>query len=163
MAGAKRSWTRPLAVAVLCGFLSMGWARLRRKPDGALTGKLTDLHSAPLEGVTVVVRNEATGAEARATTARNGTYRFTGLDSGEYTLEAESPQLGRGQVEGIFVPAGHEARVQTAMEFELPPAEPVLVASHPLPPVTPVQPAAIPAKPHSRCRQTRRTLGNRRG
>jgi hypothetical protein len=124
----------------------MGWAAAAQT-DGSLTGKLTDLHSAPLEGVTVVVRNEATGAEARATTARNGTYRFTGLDSGEYTLEAESPQLGRGQVEGIFVPAGHEARVQTAMEFELPPAEPVLVASHPLPPVTPVQPAAIPAKP----------------
>jgi hypothetical protein len=66
----------------------------------------------------VVVRNESTGAETRTTTAKNGSYRFTGLDPGEYTLEAESEQLGRGRLEGIFVAAGHEARVQTAMEFE---------------------------------------------
>jgi hypothetical protein len=63
----------------------------------------------------VVVRNEATGAEARATTARNGTYRFTGLSSGEYTLEAESPQLGHGSVEGIL-----SARPETPSAFEQP-------------------------------------------
>ena len=156
MAGVTRSWTRLLAVAVLFGFWSMGkTAAAQSAPSqsapaqsgGSLAGKLTDLHSAPLDGVTVVVRNEATGAEARATTARNGTYRFTGLDSGEYTLEAESPQLGHGSVEGIFVPAGHEARVQTAIQFELPLAEPILATSHPLPPVAPAAPAPVSAKP----------------
>jgi len=156
MAGAKRSWTRPLAVAVLCGLLSMERAAVAQaasspsalaQPGGSLAGKLTDLHSAPLDGVTVVVRNEATGAEARVTTARNGTYRFIGLASGEYTLEAESPQLGHGQVEGIFVSTGHEARVQTAIQFELPPAEPILTASHPLPPVAPAAPVSVAAKP----------------
>ena len=156
MAGVRRSWTRPLAVAVLCGLLSMARTAMAQvaptysapaQSGGSLAGKLTDLHSTPLDNVTVVVRNEATGAEARATTARNGTYRFTGLDSGEYTLEAESPQLGHGSVEGIFVPAGHEARVQTAIQFQLSPADPILATSHPLPPVTPAQPTPSPAKP----------------
>jgi len=85
---------------------------------GALAGKLTDLHSSPLAGVTVVVRNTVTGAEARTTTAKNGSYRFAALDAGKYTIEAESEQLGSGRLEDIEVAAGHEARVQAAMEFE---------------------------------------------
>lgn len=85
---------------------------------GAITGRLTDLHSAPLDAATVVVRNEATGAEARTITTRNGNYRFTGLAAGEYSLVAQSHRLGTGRLEGIFVAAGHEAHVQTAMQLE---------------------------------------------
>ena len=48
---------------------------------GSIAGKLTDLYSMPVEGAVVVVRNEATGAEARSTTLKNGIYSFTGLDS----------------------------------------------------------------------------------
>jgi hypothetical protein len=92
---------------------------------GSLSGKVTDLYSKPLEGVAVVLRNQATGAEARTTTTKNGAYRFSGLEPGEYTLEAESPQLGRGQVGGIVVDAGHEARVQAALEMEPFPPSPV--------------------------------------
>ncbi|MGA3372827.1 MAG: carboxypeptidase-like regulatory domain-containing protein [Terracidiphilus sp.] len=97
---------------------------------GSLVGKLTDLNSNPLEGVLLTLRNQATGAEARATTTKNGAYRFSGLEPGEYTLQAESPELGRGQVEDIEVNAGSEARVQAAMEFEPLPPGPVLAASH---------------------------------
>jgi len=145
MAEARQSWTKALAVAVLCGFAGMGQAgALGQSPaSGAITGKLTDLHSAPLDGVTVVVRNEATGVEARTTTARNGSYRFAGLDAGEYTLEAESAQLGRGGLEGIFVAAGHEARVQTAIQFEPSPAEPALAAARE---VQPTETAAGPVR-----------------
>jgi hypothetical protein len=139
-------------VAVLCGFagisqvapaqVALGQSGASEaaggqgsSAPGVIAGKLTDLHSAPLDGVTVVVRNEATGAEASATTTRNGSYRFGGLDPGEYTLEAESAQLGRGRVEGIFVAAGHEARVQTAIQFELPAIESVQTAFHQSAPV----------------------------
>jgi hypothetical protein len=78
---------------------------------------LTDLHSAPLDSATVVLRNTATGAEARTVTQRNGSYRFTALPAGEYTLVAESKRLGQGSLEGILVSPGAEVRVQTAMEF----------------------------------------------
>jgi hypothetical protein len=86
---------------------------------GSLSGKLTDLHSTPLNGATVVLRNAATGAEARAVTQKNGSYRFTGIPAGEYTLAAESSRLGQGSLEGILVSAGTEARVQAAMDFTL--------------------------------------------
>ena len=137
MAGAERSWTKTLAVAVL--LMGAGAAGLAQSAQtqsteggaeqgilaGSLSGKVTDLYSKPLEGVVVVLRNQATGAEARTTTTKNGTYRFSGLEPGEYALEAESPQLGRGQVGGIVVDAGHEARVQAAMEMEPFPPSPV--------------------------------------
>jgi len=107
-------------------------ARAQSPPNeagGTLTGKLTDLRSAPLDGATVVLRNQLTGAEARAITPRNGSFRFTGLEPGEYSLEAESARLGRGRLEGVVVSAGHEARVQAAMAFEAV-AEPLTVAAH---------------------------------
>jgi hypothetical protein len=66
-----------------------------------------------------VVHNEATGAEARTTTTKNGSYRLSGLEAGEYTLDAEGPQLGHGRLEGIYVAGGgYEARIEAAMAFE---------------------------------------------
>jgi len=116
MTGAKGLWAKTLSVAVL---LMSAAVMLFAQSSivGALSGRLTDLHSKPLQGVALVLRNQATGAEERTTTAKNGAYRFSALAPGEYTLEAENPQLGRGRVDEIVVEAGSEARVQAAMEF----------------------------------------------
>ncbi len=138
MAGVRRSWTKPLAVAAILMVAGAVMAAFAQSSEsGSIAGKVTDLYSAPLEGVTVVARNESTGAEARTTTTKNGAYRFTGLEPGEYTLEAVSEQLGRGRVEGIVVAAGHEARVQAAMRFELAPSAPVETAVRAIKPATP--------------------------
>jgi hypothetical protein len=122
MAGLKRKWILLLAFA-LPGAARHATAQL--KAGGSLTGKLTDSYSTPLGGATVILRNAATGAESRTTAGKNGAYRFTGLDAGEYTLEADSPRLGRGRVDGIVVAAGQAARVQAAIELNLPPPEPI--------------------------------------
>jgi hypothetical protein len=159
MAGDWRSWAKPLAMAALL----LGAGRVvfaqpaqsestRIAETGTLVGRLTDLYSKPLEGVTVILRNQATGAEARAITGKNGFYRFTGLSAGEYTLEAESPQLSRGSVEGIVVAAGHEARVQAALAFEPLPVQPaqpqpIQAAIHPVEPLAPALTAAAAAQP----------------
>jgi hypothetical protein len=87
---------------------------------GTLSGRLTDLHSRPLDSARVVLRNTRTGAEARTVTQKNGSYRFTGLPAGEYTLIARSERFGQGSLEGIFVSPGAEARVQAAMDLTLP-------------------------------------------
>jgi hypothetical protein len=140
MAVFGRGWTKALAVTLLlmgagrAGFAqSAPVALVQNASDGAqsgsLAGKLTDLYSKPLEGIALVARNQATGAEARTITTKNGAYRFRSLAPGEYTLEAESPQLGRGRAESIVVSAGYEARVQAAMEFEPLPPAPVLARS----------------------------------
>jgi hypothetical protein len=145
MARARQSWIRPLAAAALalgaCGPVpaQAGPARptqILPSGPGSVAGKLTDLYSAPLAGVEVVLRNEATGAEVRTTTAKNGAYFFTALDAGEYTLEADSPRLGRGRLDDIRVIAGQEARVQAAMQFEpvLPAPAPLQAGLHATPP-----------------------------
>ncbi|MFY9856138.1 MAG: carboxypeptidase-like regulatory domain-containing protein [Terracidiphilus sp.] len=142
MAGAERDLTKTLAVATLLIGAVMAClaqsveggaeqdrltvSRTGSELTGSLNGKLTDRHSNPLAGVPVVARNQATGTETQTITTKNGSYRFTGLEPGEYALEAENPQLGRGHVEGIVVDAGYEAQVQAAMELEPFPREAIL-------------------------------------
>jgi hypothetical protein len=123
---------------------SVAQTTLSPPPTGALTGKLTDLHSTPLAGITVAVRNRATGAVARTTTAKNGAYRFASLQAGAYTLEADSDQLGHGELDNIEINAGLESRVQAAMAFE---PRPALAATAPTaPPLSPTIPKAPPAQ-----------------
>ncbi len=174
MAEARRSWIQWFVVGALClsvravafaqsspaGFDSPHSVQISSAPSGSLAGRLTDLHSAPLAGVSVALRNQATGAEVRTTTAKNGAFRFASLDAGEYTLEADAAQIGHGQLQGILITGGNEARVQAAMRFE--PAAPALLeaaaptriavpsaAAAPMPPAVSVLPAAPAAAPKS--------------
>ena len=101
-------------VMLLAMAATSGWAQ---EGTGSLTGKLTDLHSKPLGGASMVARNVATGAEARTITSKNGNYQFSGLEPGEYAIEAKAADLRRGRLEGIVVAAGREARVQAAMDL----------------------------------------------
>ncbi|MGH9561366.1 MAG: carboxypeptidase regulatory-like domain-containing protein, partial [Terracidiphilus sp.] len=103
---------------------------IQAPPSGSLAGRLTDLHSVPLAGVSVLLRNLTTGAEARAVTAKNGAFHFDRLDAGEYMLQADAAQLGHGELGGILVTGGAVARVQAAMRFE-PPAPSLIEAAAP--------------------------------
>jgi len=134
---------RPWAVLVLtvAGAFSTCCAGAQRL-TGSLTGQLTDSHSLPLENVTLTLRNAATGAAVGSITSRGGRYAFKDLAAGEYTLAASGP-LGRGEVGGIVVSAGHESRVRAAIEFAAAsadtishrPAEDRVYAGEVLPPV----------------------------
>ncbi|MGD0480373.1 MAG: carboxypeptidase regulatory-like domain-containing protein [Terracidiphilus sp.] len=92
--------------------------RIQAPPSGSLAGRLTNLQSAPLAGASVILHNQATGAEVRVVTGKNGGFRIAELEAGEYTLEADEPRLGRGRLEGILVTGGMEARVQAAMRLD---------------------------------------------
>jgi hypothetical protein len=130
MAEARRNWCFML-VALWLGVCAAAAAQSRTVVSqpahsvqvsspraGSLAGRLTDLHSAPLAGVSIMLRNRATGAEEHATTAKNGAFYFATLEAGEYTLEADGAQLGCGRLEGIFVTGGMEARLQAAIQLE---------------------------------------------
>jgi len=104
-------------------------------PGGALAGNLTDIHSRPLDGVTLTLRNALTGTETRTVTGKGGAYRFSDLPPGEYALEAVSPQLGKGAVGGIYVSAGHESKVLAAIALtrDAEASTPASTAAIPLP------------------------------
>jgi len=147
MAAVMCRWIWPLGL-VLLGMVAMaGVAQTGAgSGSGSLTGKLTDSYSTPLAGATVTVHNQSTGAQLQTTTTKNGAYRFAGLDAGEYTLEADSPKLGRGRVEGIVVAAGHEARVQAAIELELPKRPAIQATRHDMEPAAQVVSTTLPAE-----------------
>ena len=113
----SRNWTNPLILIALTILGACPASYAQSLKNGSLTGRLSDLHSNPISGAIVTLRNKATGAETQTTTAKGGVYRFSDLGAGEYTLIAESRQSGRGQLEGIVIAAGHEARVKTAIAF----------------------------------------------
>ena len=154
---AVRSSIRPFSLAIwlVCVLFAALFAipsvRAESPGDstGVLAGRLTDWHSVPLEQAVVVVRNLSTGATTRGITGKNGSYRFTGLGPGEYRLEADVPQLGKGAVEGILVSAGHATRVQAALVMELPVQTtsqiPTDAEVHGLDPVTPAVTTMIPS------------------
>jgi hypothetical protein len=111
---------------------------------GSLDGRLTDWHSQPLVNATVIARNLTTGAISHAVTGKNGSYKLISLAPGEYRIEAEIPQLGKGQVEGILVSAGHATRVQAALIMELPKASSMIESDvHELDPVSPAVTSVI--------------------
>ncbi|HEX8813298.1 MAG TPA: carboxypeptidase-like regulatory domain-containing protein, partial [Terracidiphilus sp.] len=135
---------RWLAAASLLGAALACAQNARSGPvSGGVAGRLTDPHSKPLSGVTIILRNTLTGTETRATTAKNGAWRLTGLAPGEYTLEAQSPQLGQGHVEGIEISAGYEARVQAAVDLEPVPISPPQVAAVDPTPSAPPSPTIV--------------------
>jgi hypothetical protein len=114
--------TKPLvytALLMLAGVGAVSCAYAQAAANGALAGRLTDIRSTPLENMTVTLRNAETGAEVHTTTSRGGRYRFVELAQGEYSLTATSPS-GTGKVDGIFIAAGHEQHVQTAIALVLP-------------------------------------------
>ena len=165
MAGAKRNWIHSLVLGSLClsahtatlaqsGQDQSGPAqsppqhsvKIQSSQSGSLAGRLTDLHSAPLAGVALVLRNQVTGAEIRTSTSKNGVFRFRSLDAASYTLDADATKLGHGRLEGIVITGGIEARVQAAMSFD-PVPPPLLQAS--VPPQILEPPVAIATMPRT--------------
>jgi Carboxypeptidase regulatory-like domain len=148
MAEARQNWIPWLAVgAISLSALAPAFAQtapiLSTSPHsvqipalvtGSLAGRLTNLHSAPLAGVSVILRNQATGAQVHAITEKNGAFHFASLDAGEYTLDAISAQLGSGQLTGIHISGGMKAHLQAAIQFE--PAAPARLIAPALPAAT---------------------------
>lgn len=145
-----QSCAKPLPKAALliiagAGLLLCAQAQ-QPSSTGSLAGKLTDLHSAPLENVEITLRNASTGAEQQSKTSRSGRYRFEGLPEGEYSLIATGPQ-GTGHVAEIYVAAGHEAQVQIAVELKSAPAEAAVHSADRTPPHLSVTQAASQLPP----------------
>src|SRR6185312_14779055 len=87
---------------------------------GSLSVKLTDSRSAPLAGATLILRNQATGAERHTGTGRKGAYRFRNLRPGKYTLIAQAGnKLGRGAWRGIEIRAGAETRLAETVRMKV--------------------------------------------
>ena len=65
------------------------WFGSRARGAGQIEGTVLDEQGGVLPGVTVTLRNEATGVQRVAVTEADGRYRFPALGPGRYSLRAE--------------------------------------------------------------------------
>src|SRR2546423_1413638 len=82
---ALRSMLWSLIVLALASTAALGQA-------GSLRGQVTDQNGAVVTGAKVTVHGPA-GVVKTTTSEGNGSYSFTGLPPGDYTVEASAPSL----------------------------------------------------------------------
>ncbi|MCI0389606.1 MAG: Plug and carboxypeptidase regulatory-like domain-containing protein [Acidobacteria bacterium] len=83
----------------------------------SLSGAVVDPSGAVVAGVSIGVKNEATGEEFRATTAGNGTFTVPALAAGIYTATVAAPGFKQAVIRGIKLDAGIPATVNVSLEI----------------------------------------------
>ena len=65
--------------------------------SGDLTGTVTDPSGAVVSGATVTLQNDANGATRNTTSGANGTFRFSLLSPGSYTISVTASGFSKAQ------------------------------------------------------------------
>jgi hypothetical protein len=100
----------------LCMFLG-GRAAVAQVDTGALLGTVKDASGAVIPNAKVTLINEGTSLTLTMTTRGDGSYIFTPLKIGTYTVEAEAPGFEKGRNAGVVV----NIQQQVVVDFTLVP------------------------------------------
>src|SRR5437899_12663778 len=95
-------------VALIALPTSLVFAQL---PTGTILGVVKDTSGAVIPGVTVTVRNTATGAARTASTAEDGVYLVPALLVGTYDITAELSGFSTSVSRGVRLEVAQEAVV----------------------------------------------------
>lgn len=87
---------------------------------GSISGAVTDPTGAVVAGASVVVKNNATGAEDTLTTSDNGTFNVPALNTGLYTVTVTAAGFKRAVVTEVKVDVGKPSSVNIALEVGAP-------------------------------------------
>src|SRR5438128_2630796 len=82
---------------------------------GTILGTIRDNTGAVVPGVTVTVRNQGTSFTQATTSSPAGTYVFTALKIGRYTVEAEHPGFRKEMHSGLDL----NIQQQLVVDFDL--------------------------------------------
>ncbi|HXG64574.1 MAG TPA: carboxypeptidase-like regulatory domain-containing protein, partial [Blastocatellia bacterium] len=83
---------------------------------GGLRGAVTDEKGGVISDAIVILRNEATGEEARSRSNDEGLYSFPSLKSGTYTMAVEKEGFKKGEFTGIVVNIGQVTTLDAALQ-----------------------------------------------
>ncbi|MBI4481276.1 MAG: TonB-dependent receptor [Acidobacteria bacterium] len=103
-------WMTMLFLACLCAPL------VGQVTTGTISGTVMDETGAVLPGVSLTVKNVATGIARTLVTSDQGTYRATALDLGDYEVQAELPGFQTAVRSGIKLTVGREAVVNFSLK-----------------------------------------------
>ncbi len=101
-----------LGVALLLGSSTGAWAQ----GNATLSGTVTDSTGAFIPGAEVTATHDTTGMVTTGVTDGNGSYAFTGLQPGLYTLTAEFPAFRTGSYTNVELTADQQAVLDFALE-----------------------------------------------
>src|SRR5689334_1504160 len=82
---------------------------------GRITGNVTDQSGAVVPGVTVIAEDSATGTRIDTLTQENGSYVFSSLRPGTYTLMVERPGFTSIRQTGIVLAAASSRTVNLVL------------------------------------------------
>jgi hypothetical protein len=90
-------------------------AHAQGSSTGSLGGTVTDPAGAVVSGVSVTVRNNATGVESAATTSENGTFNVPALPAGTYTVTFSMRGFKKSVVENAKVDVGAPSSINVVL------------------------------------------------
>jgi len=93
---AKRLITGILSVLVVAAVMAPS-LMAQSLVSGDVAGTVTDPSGAVVSGATVTLKNDANGQTRTTTTGANGTYRFSLLPPGSYTITVSAPGFSKAQ------------------------------------------------------------------
>jgi hypothetical protein len=100
-------------VAVLC--LASG--TLGQTVQGVITGTVTDPSGASVPSATVTITNVGTNASQTSTTESDGTYRFSLVPPGTYTVEVKASNFAGFRASGVVVQASQTVPLPIKLEL----------------------------------------------
>jgi len=95
----------------LCGVLRA------QDPIGVLEGQVADPSSAVVSGAQVAAQNAQTGLRQTAVTSRQGTFRFSNLPVGDYTLTVAAPNFAPFSASPIRIDVGRVVNYPVQLEI----------------------------------------------
>jgi hypothetical protein len=98
-----------LALVCLCALAASG------QTTSSLSGSVTDEAGALIQNASVVVRNNATGAEFTVQSADNGTFSVPSVPPGAYTVTVTAQGFKQTVVTGVVVELNRAANVNVAL------------------------------------------------
>jgi iron complex outermembrane receptor protein len=112
----RRRLAALLSIALGAGFLAAGSAA--GADNAQLRGRVCSPDRCGIQGVTLTIRETATGYETRVVSGLSGTYSGGGLPAGTYVVTAEAPGFATGTVSGIRLAAGETRTVEVSLAFD---------------------------------------------
>ena len=104
-----------LALSFVLGFSSLAFAQAVTSGTGAINGRVTDVSDAVMPGVTVTLTSPSQMGVRTEVSDADGTYRFSAVTPGEYTIVFELAGFSTVRNEGIRVSLGFTATVNVQL------------------------------------------------
>ena len=102
-----------VALLLIAAACSPGFAQ--GGASSSLSGTVVDQSGAVIPGADVTVKNDATGAEAKAITAENGTFMIPSLSAGTYTATVTVPNFKQSVTKNIVLVAATPTTVRITL------------------------------------------------